>query len=210
MVAMGASPVMYLLLALSLISLGIIIERVVYFWRRAADVEGLAQKLDGHLSLGDLEGARVRLRGSPSTEANVVLAGLLKFDAGPKAVEQAMSAAATVRRMKLERGLAFLGTLGNNAPFLGLFGTVVGIIMAFDKLGHSGSAAGAPTDVMSSIAEALVATAVGLAVAIPSIAAYNYFQRRIRGILSNTQALTHVLLTWQETSGPRRIETAGV
>jgi biopolymer transport protein ExbB len=56
---------------------------------------------------------------------------------------------------------------------------------------------------MSSIAEALVATAVGLAVAIPSIAAYNYFQRRIRGILSNTQALTHVLLTWQEASGPR-------
>jgi biopolymer transport protein ExbB len=69
-----------------------------------------------------------------------------------------------VQRKKLERGLAFLGTLGNNAPFLGLFGTVIGIIMAFDRLGQGGLSGGsAPQEVMSAISEALVATAVGLA-----------------------------------------------
>ena len=202
MLAMGASPVMYLMIALSVISLGIALERAVYLFRRSADVESLASKLELHLADGDLEGARVRLKQSASTEAQVVLAGLAKVDGGAKAAAEAMIAATTVERMKLERGVAFLGTLGNNAPFLGLFGTVIGIIMAFEQLGHAGiggaGGGSAPTEVMSSIAEALVATAVGLAVAIPSVATYNYFQRRIRTILASTAALTHVLLAWIE------------
>jgi biopolymer transport protein ExbB/TolQ len=104
--------------------------------------------------------------------------------------------------MKLERGLAYLGTLGNNAPFIGLFGTVIGIIMAFEELGTAGKAAAgaasasASAGVMSSIAEALVATAIGLAVAIPSVAFYNYFQRRIKATVSNTEALTRIVLSW--------------
>lgn len=203
MLAMGASPVLYLMLVLSVISLGIAIERAFYFLRRADDVEALAKKLEAHLANGDVEGARIRLRGSSSAEAGVVLAGLEKFAHGPRAAAEAMTAATAVQRMKLERGLAFLGTLGNNAPFLGLFGTVIGIIMAFDRLGQGGivssATAGAPQEVMSSIAEALVATAVGLAVAIPSIAIYNYFQRKIRATMSNATALTHVLLAWLES-----------
>jgi len=198
MLAMGAAPVLYLLLGLSVASVAVSLERAAYFWRRSEDVEGLAHKLETHLASGDVEGARVSLRASSSSEARVVLAGLDRVDSGPRAVEQAISAAAAVQRLKLERGLAFLGTLGNNAPFLGLLGTVIGIIMAFDRLGHA--TGGAPTEVMSSIAEALVATAVGLAVAIPSIAAYNYFQRRIRGIAGNTQALAHIVLAWHESS----------
>ena len=96
-----------------------------------------------------------------------------------------MAGAAALQRMKLERRLAYLGTLGNNAPFIGLFGTVIGVIGAFDELGGGQdagarrAAAGAAA-VMASIAEALVATAVGLAVAIPAVAAYNYFQRLIK------------------------------
>jgi biopolymer transport protein ExbB len=97
--------------------------------------------------------------------------------------------------------LAFLGTLGNNAPFIGLFGTVIGIVQAFEALGKQGmgggaaaASAAAPTAVMSSIAEALVATAVGLAVAIPAVAAYNFYQRHTRAVLGNTEALTNVLL----------------
>jgi biopolymer transport protein ExbB/TolQ len=202
MLAMGASPVMYLMIALSIVSLGIALERAIYLFRRSDDVEALAQKLEAHLKEGDVVGAMVRLRQSPAPEAHVVLAGLAKVEGGPRAASEAMTAASTVERMKLERGLAFLGTLGNNAPFLGLFGTVIGIIMAFEQLGRGGmtSGAGAPTEVMSSIAEALVATAVGLAVAIPSVALNNYFQRRIKTTLSSTSALSHVLLAWIEVA----------
>jgi biopolymer transport protein ExbB len=200
MLAMGASPVMYLMILLSIVSLGIALERALYLFRRSDDVEALARKLEAHLADGDIDGAKVRLAQSASPEAHVVLAGLAKVEGGARAASEAMTAATTVERMKLERGLAFLGTLGNNAPFLGLFGTVIGIIMAFEQLGRGGmsTGAGAPTEVMSSIAEALVATAVGLAVAIPSVATYNYFQRRVRTVLASTSAMTHVLLAWVE------------
>lgn len=202
MLAMGASPIMYLLVALSVASIAIIVERAWFFFRTRDDLAQLAHELDGHLASGDLEGARRKLARSPAVEAKVVLAGLSKVDAGAESVSEALAGAVAVERPRLERGLAFLGTLGNNAPFVGLFGTVVGIIMAFEKLGEAGRSAAAqassaaPAEVMSSIAEALVATAVGLAVALPAVAAYNYFQRTIRGVMGNTDALSHVLLSF--------------
>ena len=103
--------------------------------------------------------------------------------------------------MKLERRLAYLGTLGNNAPFIGLFGTVIGVVQAFEQLGKQGSmtaasaTSAAPTQVMSAIAEALVATAVGLVVAIPAVAMFNFYQRISRSTLANTDVLSHVLLS---------------
>jgi biopolymer transport protein ExbB len=158
MLATGASPVMYLMIALSVVSLGIAIERAYYLLRRSDDIERLAENLDGHLAMGDLEGARVRLAGSSAPQARIVLAGLDKAFGGPRAAAEAMVAATACEKMKLARGLAFLGTLGNNAPFLGLLGTVIGIIMAFDHLGRGGlgppGVGGAPSEVMSSIAEA--------------------------------------------------------
>jgi biopolymer transport protein ExbB len=92
--------------------------------------------------------------------------------------------------------LAYLGTLGSNAPFIGLLGTVVGIIMAFDALGSGTATAETSALLMASIAEALVATAIGLAVAIPAIVAFNYFQRRIKTITTNSEALGRVLIGW--------------
>jgi biopolymer transport protein ExbB len=110
-----------------------------------------------------------------------------------------MEGAKALQRMKLERRLAYLATLGNNAPFIGLFGTVIGVVMAFDALGQqkleAGSAQLAPQAVMSSIGEALVATAVGIGVAIPAVAANNVFQRITKATLANTEALSRVLLS---------------
>ena len=114
---------------------------------------------------------------------------------GHEAAEEAMSGASALQRLKLEKRLTFLGTLGNNAPFIGLLGTVIGIIGAFDALGKAksatmqGAANVAPEAVMSNIAEALVATAVGLLVAIPAVAAFNMFQRVVKTTLANTEAL---------------------
>jgi len=202
MLAMGASPIMYLMLGLSVLSLGIILERAWFFFCTADDVERLARHLDANLEAGDVDAAIQGMRESRSAEAAIVMTGLLKAPRGAEAAAEAMIGATAVQRMKLERGLAYLGTLGNNAPFIGLFGTVIGIIMAFEKLGTAGKAAAgaasatASADVMSSIAEALVATAIGLLVAIPSVALYNYFQRRIKATVSSTEALTRIVLSW--------------
>ncbi len=81
-----------------------------------------------------------------------------------------------MRRKKFEAGLLFLGTLGNNAPFIGLFGTVLGIVTAFRELGANSM--GAMGNVMSGIAEALIATAVGILVALPAVVFYNVFQKK--------------------------------
>jgi biopolymer transport protein ExbB len=200
MVGFGAAWVMMLMLGLSVISVAIILERAWFFWSLRDDLDVLAKEL--RTSLDDsIETAKKRMDASPSAEAAVVSAGLAMAHRGTPAAEEAMAGAAALMRMKLERRLAYLGTLGNNAPFIGLFGTVIGVIGAFAALGDPtknpvGQAASsvAPTAVMSNIAEALVATAVGLVVAIPAVAANNYYQRMIKSTLANTEALTCILL----------------
>ncbi|MDB4976885.1 MAG: MotA/TolQ/ExbB proton channel family protein [Myxococcaceae bacterium] len=199
MIYLGAAPVMWLMIALSLVSCAIIVERALYFFSVRSDFAALARSLSQHLRDDDYGAARVLLEDSRALEAEVVLAGLDEAERGAKAVREAMAGASAVQRTKLDRRLGFLGTLGNNAPFVGLFGTVIGIILAFDELSRAGASAAATTGVMSSIAEALVATAIGLFVAIPAVAAYNAFQRTARGISANTEALSHILLVHLES-----------
>lgn len=200
MLAMGAAPVMWLMIGLSIVSLAIVLERMWFFHAIEDDLESLAHALTQKLRAGDLEGARGVLEASPSAEAAVVVAGLVEAPNGANAAREAIAGALAIQRLKLERRLAFLGTLGNNAPFIGLFGTVVGIVMAFEKLGEAGktAAGSAPAEVMASIAEALVATAIGLLVAIPAVAAFNWFQRKIKSIAGRTDALSRVLLAHLE------------
>jgi biopolymer transport protein ExbB len=198
----GAQWVMWLLIALSVVSVAIMLERAWFYWSLRDDLTRLASDLRDLLRSGDLEGARRKMEASPSAEAAVVVAGLMEADRGGRAAEEAMQGALALQRMRLERRLAYLGTLGNNAPFIGLFGTVIGVVQAFAALGRQDTATAAaeaaagmaPQEVMAAIAEALVATAVGLAVAIPAVATYNFFQRQLRSTLGNTDALSRVLL----------------
>lgn len=203
MTKFGAEWVMWLLIGLSVISVAIMLERAWFYHSLKDDIEKLASELRDTLRRSDLDGARRVLGASPSAEAAVVLTGLDEADRGAKSVEEAMSGARALQRVKLERRLAYLGTLGNNAPFVGLFGTVIGVVEAFEVLGRQDAAMAAseaaqgmaPQEVMAAIAEALVATAVGLFVAIPAVAMYNIFQRRLKAILANTDALGSVLLS---------------
>jgi biopolymer transport protein ExbB len=119
----------------------------------------------------------------------------LHGERGAAAASEAMASATAIGRLRLERRLSFLGTLGNNAPFVGLLGTVIGIVQAFHELERAGLGGSASADIMGAIAEALVATAIGLAVAIPAVAAFNYFQRRIKTTLGNAEALEHIVLS---------------
>jgi biopolymer transport protein ExbB len=195
----GASPIMYLMLALSVVSVAIMIERTLFFFRVRENLQRLAADLAQALDRDDVASAKQLVVGSRSAESAIVSAGLSRLDHGAAAVEEAMSGASAVQRMRLERRLGFLGTLGNNAPFVGLLGTVIGIVQAFDHLQAAGAAngsGGAMNGVMGAIAEALVATAIGLVVAIPAVAAFNAFQRRIKVILGNAEALRHIVLSY--------------
>jgi len=206
-----ASWVMWILLALSVVDLIIILERAVFLRSIRENVPRLAKELDALLRGGRVREALDRVKASKSAEAAVVVAGLRHADLGPASAEKAMAGAQALQRVRLERGLAVLGTVGNNAPFLGLLGTVIGVIEAFEILGRPVDAANAaaqaasalaPQAIMSSIAEALVATAVGLFVAIPAVAAFNWYQRRIQAIGANTEALGNVLLAHLAAEAP--------
>jgi biopolymer transport protein ExbB len=203
----GTSWILWLLGGLSFVGALITVERWLFYRARGTDLEATARALDAHLAAGQRAQAVEALIASGSTAAAIAAAGLRLADRGPEAADRAMQSAAALERTRLERWLAYLGTVGNNAPFIGLFGTVVGVIGAFEELGHGapghgaggGAAAAAQVAsqaVMASIAEALVATAVGIFVALPAVAAYNYFQRRIATLLGGSEVLSQLVLAY--------------
>jgi biopolymer transport protein ExbB len=198
----GAAPILYLMIALSVVSIAVILERAWFFFISAEDLTRLASALEEKLTAGDLAGAHELTADSRSIESAIVRAGLASGERGAKAASAAMASATAIGRLRLERRLSFLGTLGNNAPFVGLLGTVIGIVQAFNELERAGLGGSASSDIMGAIAEALVATAIGLAVAIPAVAAFNYFQRRIRTTLGNAEALEHIILSHLEGGLP--------
>jgi biopolymer transport protein ExbB len=117
-----------------------------------------------------------------------------------------MASAKARERMNLERNLGVLGTLGNNAPFIGLFGTVLGIIRAFADLSKNQTGGAGP--VMAGISEALVATAVGLMVAIPAVIFFNIFQGRLRRMMGRVDAMAHLILSAAPESADAEVERA--
>jgi biopolymer transport protein ExbB len=190
---LGSEWVLWLLIGLSLLSVTIMVERGIFLAARRVDFEALGKELLSFLKDGDAAGARRALAGQRAPESKIASAGLEQYDRGGEAMSEAMASAKSRLRLDLERNLGVLGTLGNNAPFIGLFGTVLGIIKAFADLAHNQS--GGAAAVMSGISEALVATAVGLMVAIPAVIAYNYFQGKVRGSLGRVDAMAHLLLS---------------
>ena len=201
LVTTGATWVLWLLFALAAIALCIVVERWLFYRSREGNLRGLAQALEQRLDAGDRDGALKELGQSRAVAAAIAAAGLKLADRGPQAGERAVASAVAYERTLLERWLIFLGTLGNNAPFVGLFGTVIGVIQAFEHLGEDAGdpsvheAAHATSQaVMSSIAEALVTTAVGLLVALPAVVAYNVFYRRMASMLASAEVLTNLVL----------------
>lgn len=203
----GSYAVIGSLIVLSVISLGLILERLVWFARRRVDADTLARDLLPMMARGDVEGAQRLLGSGRSVEAAVIGEVLPWYASGPAALGQALQASVRARRRQLYGGLTFLGTLGNNAPFIGLFGTVLGVITAFQQLGTD--AMGSMDNVMSGIGEALVATAVGILVALPAVAAHNGLQHRALGIEENIARLGHLLMAQLEAARFRGDKAAG-
>jgi biopolymer transport protein ExbB/TolQ len=184
----GSAWVLYFLLGLSVLSIGAMVERWLYFRRHKDDIDALRTRLTTSLRAGDPGATDKLLAASPAVEAQVIRRALELRAGGPAAVGDALDSELGAARKQLERGLNFLGTLGNNAPFIGLFGTVLGVIEAFRQLGDGANKA-AMGNVMSGIAEALVATGVGLFVALPAVVAYNVAQKRIEDIETGALSL---------------------
>ncbi|MCO4760265.1 MAG: MotA/TolQ/ExbB proton channel family protein [Myxococcales bacterium] len=199
---LGAEWVLWTLIVLSVISVAIVIERILFMQRNRVPVAELQPRLLSALGEGK-DAAEKVLAPHSGMEAQVALAGVREMDRGPAAVEELMAASMAVERLRYDKFLGFLGSLGANAPFIGLLGTVIGIMGAFADLqttmGGEGGDANRTQAIMGSISEALVATAVGLFVAIPAVWAYNQFKGRIKHVQGNATALGAVVLAHVKT-----------
>lgn len=204
---LGSSWVLYLLLGLSVLSFSTMFERWIYFRKRRDDLERLRTEVRKKLDADDLEGVDQTLAQSRAVEARVAREGWRWLPGGAEAMTDAVDSELALVRRELERGTNLLGTLGNNAPFVGLFGTVLGVIIAFHALGQAGGNAGQMGGVMAGIAEALIATGVGLFVALPAVIAYNVIQKRIGDIESGALSLTKLLTAYVKSM--QSAETAG-
>ena len=194
--AHGAHWVLWVLIAASVLSLAIVLERAIVLFSSRDNVLRLRSEIRNFLSNGQVLDARRRLDSSPSFEAAIARAGL---DAdGVESADERMLGEEQVARLTMERHLGFLGTLGNNAPFIGLLGTVIGIVRAFHNLSESGSQVSA--SLMAEIGEALLATAAGLMVALPAVAFFNLFQRAIKTRLGQSEALRHEVLAYLKSN----------
>jgi biopolymer transport protein ExbB/TolQ len=185
--------VLYLLLGLSLISIGVMVERWFFYRSHRIDADGLRGKLSSLLAAGDFHGAVKLLQGYDTLETNIVLAGLTAYERGPESVEDLIAGALGKEKGRYEKRLNFLATLASNAPYVGLFGTVLGIVRSFRDL--AANMADASSAVMAGIAESLIATAVGLLVAIPAVVAFNVFKARVKESVTDGQMLSRILLS---------------
>jgi biopolymer transport protein ExbB/TolQ len=191
---LGGEWVLYLLLGLSLWSIAVIWDRFLLFREKTKDAELLEEKVPGLLARGQIKELRELLEKSVSPTGAVLKAGLDNLSAGSASLDQILESQKIRERTTMEKNLLVLGTLGSNAPFIGLFGTVLGIIKAFNDLALAGTSG--PTVVMRGVSEALVATAVGLLIAIPCVAAYNYFQNLVKLALSGADRLSGLLMAY--------------
>jgi biopolymer transport protein ExbB len=190
---LGAGWVLWLLIGLSVLSVGVMIDRALWFRGRDTDTERFTRELRGAFERGEVGRLEEKYKDDPAVPVQVALRGLAERTRGPEAVAEAMHGERARWRNAADRHLIVLGTLGNNVPFVGLFGTVLGVINAFEHLRQNTAAAQDKT--LDLIAEALAATAFGLLVAIPAVIAFNYFSRKLKVLLGSADEAAHTVLS---------------
>ena len=216
--------VFVLLVIMSVYSLGLVVERVIRYQRARKASRAYVAKLRGFLEDGKLDEAVEAAHAHTwSPVAHVVAAGVSAYARGIReskgrvGVDLVEALDRNLERVRdrqvsgLKRGLSGLATIGSTAPFVGLFGTVVGIIKAFTSMSHTGS--GGLGAVSGDIAEALVATGLGLFVAIPAVALYNYLSSQVEEMVVDIndvsgEVVSHVLSTGQEAEDTRAADSS--
>ena len=173
-----------LILVSSVLALGVAVERWMALWNVSAESRALSDAISRHLLRGDLPSARGAAERSPALIADLFRVAFERLE-HTRVVTPALEAAVERERaqlgLRLKKNLWILGTIGAVTPFIGLFGTVAGIMRSFRDLGIDVSAGGTggSAAVMTGISEALVSTAAGILVAVLAVVLYNYFQSRI-------------------------------
>jgi biopolymer transport protein ExbB/TolQ len=201
---LGAEWVMWLLLIMGFIAAMLVFERLYLYMSTSVDVTRLARRLLGLLREGRLEEARGLVNEGRALEERVISDALSLYEDGADAVEELVQASMIRERQRYERSLSYLGTVGSNAPFIGLLGTVIGVILAFAELGRNPK--GGLEVVGPGISEALVATAVGLLVAIPSLISFNWTKGLLKKRLGNADFLARIIVTeLKRKGGPGRV-----
>jgi biopolymer transport protein ExbB/TolQ len=186
-----------ILLICSMIALAASIERFWYYTKCKVDGNKVMEKMQILIEKGDFNEAIAVCDRIPAPLTNVIKTGLVNRKKPVEQLSELLESKKLEERMKLEKWLGILGTLGNTCPFIGLFGTVIGIINAFRALAASGS--GGPAVVAVGIAEALVATAGGLVVAIPCVIIFNYFMRKVKTFSADMEIASKKLLVMLES-----------
>lgn len=203
---LGAEWVLYLLVLISILSIGIIIERFLFYREATHGLSAFRSNLRTAIKAKDwnaaTKAAQERLRQKERSRApdfeTALSAAILDHQAAhasPPSVDilsEIAQDALLTTRLTWEKHLAILATIGSNAPFVGLFGTVLGIIQAFHELSQK-SGTGVQ-GVTAGISDALIATAVGILVAIPAVVAFNLFQRKVKAALGEADALKSFLV----------------
>lgn len=176
----------YILLACSVLSLAIIIERCIYYRRRSRVKKAdFMLGITKELAKGNIKGALEICKSTDTPFSNVVYSGLSLHGHNEVFISNTMEREITIEATKLDKYTSIVGTIGSTAVYIGLFGTVLGIIRAFHDISASGS--GGISVVISGISEALACTAMGLAVAVPAVIAYNYFTKKIENFISDME-----------------------
>jgi biopolymer transport protein ExbB len=187
------SPVLIALLAFSVVTLGVALERFYYYWTRRGNPDQIAREVLQRMRKGDIQEAISTCehgRHPAAATMQVVIGSPLENSAD---LDERLIVALSEQKLMLERNLNILGTMAVTAPLVGLLGTVWGIMRAFHDMALVGSAA--PTVVAGGIAEALITTAVGLVVAVPSLITYNHFVRRMNVMLTIAENCARALRT---------------
>jgi biopolymer transport protein ExbB len=177
---------LYILVLCSMFSLGIIIERFIYYRVRSkirrVDFMSSVRKV---LSSGKAKQAIEICHKNDTPFSKVVQMGLNFYGHNEVVISNAMEREITIETRKLERHTSIVGTIGSTAVYIGLFGTVMGIIRAFNDIADAGL--GGINVVIRGISEALICTAAGLAVAVPAVIAYNYFMKKIDQFITDME-----------------------
>lgn len=196
----GAEVVLWLLLFLSVVSIGMIIERFFVLRGIKGKSDKIRLRVQDMLKANNLKEVAEVAKEWESLEGRALGCGLRYIkESGSKGLEELLGSFSLTERPGLEKHLSFLATIGSNAPFIGLLGTVLGIMRAFHDL--SVNQAADNRVVMAGIAEALVATAVGLLVAIPAVVAFNYFQREVKSILTSLESIKELCIAYAKQEG---------
>ncbi len=188
----GGEWVIYILILCSVLSIAVMIERGMILFKERKEIRVVKSILDQSFERGALEKTSEDLKNLSGVSAQVLKAGLARVSSGIEPMEESIAAAVMDQRRRIDVRMVVLNTLGNNAVYIGLFGTVLGVIKAFRDLAQESGAG--PEVVMQGLSEALIATAVGLLVAIPCVIAYNVLQKQIKDIFSETDSMTHQIL----------------